>query len=148
MFHSKLFIILVVISVVAAGCCHRFYRNHCMPSHKKAAQWIIKKLSKNLDLNEEQKKELNRIKDEISAKHQQLKSDHQEILNAVLLQIKNDKVDEAALNEIFDSKEEKIKEMRSFLIAKLAEFHSILTPAQRDKLAQHIKKYHDKCNQE
>jgi protein CpxP len=146
--NAKLLATLFVSSAILFAGCHRFHRFHCKVSHEKIAQWMVKKVSRDLDLTDEQKKELNRIKDEILVKHLELKKEHQEILTAVLQQVKNDSVNEAVLNDLFAGKEPKIKEMRTFLIAKFAEFHRILTPSQRDKLAKHINEFHEKCNQE
>jgi len=103
---------------------------------------MIKKIAKELKLNEQQKVELDRIKDEIMAKKAEFKIEHQEIKNAVLSQVKRDTVDQAALNSLFGDKELEFKEMRAFLIDKFAEFHNILTPEQRLKLAKRMEKFH------
>ena len=104
----------------------------------------MKKIAKELKLNKQQKVELDRIKDEIMVKKAEFKVNHDEIKNAVLSQVKSDSIDQAALNGLFGDKELEFKEMRAFLINKCAEFHSILTPEQRLKLADKMEKFHSK----
>lgn len=107
----------------------------------------MKKIAKELKLNEQQKVELEQIKDEILAKKAEFKINHQEIKNAVLSQVKSDTVDQAALNGLFEDKELEFKEMRAFLVDKFAEFHNILTPEQRLSLAEKMEKFHSKRHQ-
>jgi len=147
MLHKILIIIVVVlvflvIAKLFFGCNHRSHFCKIPNSHEKKVNWMIKKIAKELKLNEQQKVELDRIKDEIMAKKAEFKIEHQEIKNAVLSQVKRDTVDQAALNSLFGDKELEFKEMRAFLIDKFAEFHNILTPEQRLKLAKRMEKFH------
>jgi periplasmic protein CpxP/Spy len=137
-------LILLVIAKLFSGCHHRPHFCKAHSSHEKRVKWVIKKISKELKLNEQQKVELERIKDEIMAKKAEFKVNHDEIKNAVLFQVKSDTVDQAALNGLFGDKELEFKEMRAFLINKFSEFHSILTPEQRLKLADKMEKFHSK----
>ena len=86
----------------------------------------------------------NQIKDEILVKVQKVKGSHEEMFKTLLSQVQRESVDELALNQLFEEKEPEFKEMRSFLIAKFAEFHGILEPGQRVKLAELMKKLHRK----
>ena len=115
----KIFIIVVVVLVLLvivklfSGCHHRSRMCKSHSSHEKKANWVTKKIAKELKMNEQQKVELDRIKDEIMAKKAEFKVNHQEIKNAVLSQVKSDTVDQAALNGLFGDKELEFKEMRS-----------------------------------
>ena len=112
------------------------------PSPERKAKFLVKMLTHKLDLTEKQQKRVNKIKNEILAKRKEFKGVRQEILNGVLSQIKKPKVNEATLNQLLASKEVHLKTMRKFLVSKFAEFHSILTPAQKVKLAKGIKEFH------
>ncbi|MBC8182601.1 Spy/CpxP family protein refolding chaperone [candidate division KSB1 bacterium] len=140
-------LVLLVIAKIFSGCHHppHFCKSHS--SHEKKANWMMKKIAKELKLNEQQKVELEQIKDEILAKKAEFKINHQEIKNAVLSQVKSDTVDQAALNGLFEDKELEFKEMRAFLVDKFAEFHNILTPEQRLSLAEKMEKFHSKRHQ-
>jgi Spy/CpxP family protein refolding chaperone len=100
-----------------------------------------------LDLNDSQKKEVVRIKDEILAKRKGFKADHHAMFETVLAQVKGESVDEALLNQLFQDKEAQFKEMRGFMISKFAEFHKILTPVQREKLVKKMNEFHEHFKQ-
>ena len=149
MLHKFAFIIILLLILLGAfalfnGCHKRI--GHCSHyrSHESKLKWLIKKISKDLKLNNEQKEELNRIKDEILAKKAEFKTGHKEIADQILIQVKSESVDQQALNQLFENKELEFKEMRAFLIEKFTEFHSILTPVQREKLAAKMEKFHNK----
>ena len=148
----KPFIIVLVLFVFILGTllmcnCHRRSR-HCFfhASPEKRANWIASKISKELKLNEEQKVKLNEIKTEFLAKKQEFKGSREEIFNAFTTQVKNDSFDQDALNQLFEAKELEMKEMRFFFISKLAEFHDVLEPEQRVKLAEKMNKFHKKMH--
>ena len=137
-------LVLLVIAKIFSGCHRHSHFCKVHHSHDKKVKWVMKKIAKELKLNEQQKVELERIKDEIMVKKAEFKVNHDEIKNAVLSQVKSDSIDQAALNGLFGDKELEFKEMRAFLINKCAEFHSILTPEQRLKLADKMEKFHSK----
>ena len=146
---KTLFIALLMFFLfVVIGGCHRHkqgcFRHHT--SHKKKLNWIFKKISKELKLNDSQKIKFEKIKNDIETKHEELKGTKTEMLNVFLTQLESNEVNVSELNKEFDEKHQHIQEMKSFLIDKFAEFHSILTPEQRTKLAEKIKKYHKKTD--
>lgn len=143
-----LIVILLIGLVGIFSSCHRrpsFCKFYGSPEKK--TKWIQKKISKELNLNENQKVELKRITDEILTKRQEFKGSHAEIFNAMLAQVQSDAMDQEKLNQLFEDKELEFKEMRFFLISKVAEFHNILTPEQRQKLAAKMEKFHSKWHQ-
>ena len=143
-----LIVILLIGLIGIFSNCHRrpmFCGFH--GSLEKKTKWILKKISKELDLNENQKVELKRITDEILIKRQEFKGSHAEIFNTVLAQVNSDTLDQEKLNQLFEGKELEFKEMRFFLISKMADFHSILTPEQRQKLAEKMENFHSKRHQ-
>ena len=105
------------------------------------ATWVVDKISDELNLNETQKTTVNRIKGEVLAKHDEFKSLYLGVVDEVLQQVKSDKVDQELINKSFQARETKLKELRSFVVEKFAEFHSVLTPDQRKVLADKIEHY-------
>jgi len=146
MFIKPLFLIGLVLIIIASilfvfSCGRRYHhRGHWMSTEKKA-EWFVNRISKELDLHENQKTKLEQIKDELLAKKLEFKGTKAEIQDEIMSQIRNDSVDQEQLNEFFEDNETKLKDMRSFLVAKFAEFHSILTPEQKDKLAEKLEKF-------
>jgi len=138
-----LLLIAIVIGAFFMSGCHRRACTFHRASPEKGAEWVVKRLSSELDLNEKQKKEVNRIKDEILAKRKGFQDDHHQMFETILNQVKSESVDEARLNQLFQDKEAQFKEIRNFMISKFTEFHKILTPAQREKLASKMNEFHD-----
>jgi len=108
--------------------------------HKEHAKWIEKKLIKELDLDEKQQKVLNRIHDELTARQEECGPVHQRMKESILSKIRRESLDKDALKESFQSGKECKEDMHEFFLSKMAEFHAVLTPEQRDKLADKIGK--------
>ena len=148
----KLLVVVLIALVIAAcilfvGCSHRKFGHHYFTKfHDKKGDWIVKKISKELNLNENQKNELNRIKDEITAKHQEMKSTKKDMFNTVLVQIKAENIDKEKLNQLFEDKHLHMEKLKPFIIEKFTEFHDILTPEQRTKLAEKMTEFHNKMD--
>jgi Spy/CpxP family protein refolding chaperone len=143
---SKILIPIAVLSIVGGMALHgcRSHR-HC-GSPEKNAERIVKKISRELDLNDQQKQKLDNIKDDILVKRNEFKGTREQIFNQILNQVESNKVDQEALKNMLESNEAKMKDMHGFLIEKFAEFHSILTPDQRTKLADKMKTMHDRIH--
>jgi len=56
----------------------------------------------------------------------------------VLTQLRNDAVDQEQLKKVFNEHKAKADETISLLIARLSEFHSTLSPEQKEKLVKHF----------
>lgn len=104
---------------------------------------IASKISKHLDLNDKQKIELERIKKEIIEKKKSLHSNnsHTSAHKEVIAMVKSDKMDLAKLKATMSTAQSQRKEMREFMLEKLVEFHAILTPEQRIKLADKMETF-------
>lgn len=147
MIHKCSFLIILFLIVIGGiilfSSCHRHfgYDRFHKPSKKKI-DWIFKRLSRELKLNDEQQVKMNLVKQEIIAKAEKFHASKIEIGEQVLTQLKSDTFDKEKMNQTFEAKELEMKEMRFFLVSKLAEIHEILEPDQRQKLAEKIEKFH------
>lgn len=128
----------LLASIFAAGCRSR---DHAMSHSDRQATWVVDKISDELDLTDAQKTVVNRITGEVLAKREDFKGLYMGAVDEILVQIKGDKVDQEALNSLFQEREQKFKELRSFVISKFADFHGTLTPEQRTKLAVRLEEY-------
>jgi protein CpxP len=149
MLHKTIVIIpallLIGFGALMIGCHHKFHHKHIHIWKKKGAERMIKKLSRKLDLTEEQEAKVEEIHKEIKAKHQGLKGGHAGMFQSILDQVKSDEVNKETLNKMFDEKKVHIEEMRSFMIEKFTEFHGMLTPEQRKKLVDIMVEHHHSC---
>ncbi len=132
-------ILLITIGslFIVAGCKRLGHRG---ASAEKRAEWAVKKISSELDLNEDQKVLLNNIKDELLTKRKELKSMGDDLSDSLLAQVNEESIDPAELNSLFESKESQFTEMRSLMVEKFTEFHAALTPEQRTKMAEKLSK--------
>ncbi|TGK33772.1 hypothetical protein EHQ12_09805 [Leptospira gomenensis] len=129
-------LILIAAALFAVGCRHY--------SPEKRAEWVVKKITSELDLNDSQKKELYRIKDEVLAKRKDLKLHGPRIPAEVLAEFRQPALDEKKINKQFETEMNKMTEMRTFMTKKAIEFHTILTPEQRNKLVDLITEFQQK----
>ena len=122
-----------------SGCRGRHCDWHSSPEAK--ADRIVKHIARELDLRPEQKTKLDKIKVDILARKADFQAVHAGFRELAMGQIRAATVDQAKLNQGIEEREAKIKELRGFLVAEFTEFHDVLDPAQREKLASKLERY-------
>ena len=143
----------VLGSIVVAGSligfigCHHHHGRHCWgPSPDEKAEWVVKKITRKLDLNETQKSALKEVADELldikKQMHQQKNQTHKELL----AMIKAENLESGRLLDMVETKQKVIDEKAPEIIEKLAVFHSTLNGEQKDKIANHFKKHLSDCD--
>lgn len=122
-----------------SGCHH----GHCgwKASPEKKADHIAKKIAKELNLTAGQKTKLDKIKADILARKGEFTAVHAGLKDMLMGQIRSASVDTAMINQGLEDREAKIKELRGFMVAEFAEFHAMLDPAQREKLASKLERH-------
>ena len=124
----KIFSISLIALLAIVNC-----RHHSLADR---ADWIAKRVASELDLNDKQKAELQRIKKEILDKRKEL--DVKMFPDEIVDQIRQAQIDEAKVNKAFETSGTKRDQMRVFMTKKFIEFHAVLTPEQRNKLADKV----------
>ena len=138
MWKRRFFKFVLPVAAIASSAalfsgCHRSCHRWSSPEGR--ADWVVKKISNELDLDASQKSKLDQIKAEVLSHKPNFAAWHDSLAGDFLTQLRSDKIDIEKVNSLLDDKEAKIKEFRVFLVNKFVEFHAILTPAQREKLA-------------
>ncbi|WP_411821424.1 Spy/CpxP family protein refolding chaperone [Leptospira sp. 'Mane'] len=110
-------------------------------SFEKRVEWVANKLTSKLDLDDAQKAKLESIKAELIAKHKVNRPKHDTWITEITSQIRNEKIDTKALDKLHADREAQHLEMRKFFQTKLIEFHAVLKPEQRTKLADLITEF-------
>ncbi len=108
---------------------------------EKRAEWVVRHLKHELDLNDAQMERLQKIKVDILARRSEMKTLKREMRAEFVTQIRAQTVNEAKLNRLFDEKSAPINEMRRYMIGRFSEFHGMLTPEQRQKLGNHVNEF-------
>lgn len=137
---------MVALSGALVAGCHGC-RPHCPGATiDKRADWISKRVASKLDLTDAQKVTLDKIKAEVVEKMKAHRADRDKGFDDVLALVGKDKITKDDVAKLADRREAKMKELKPFVIDKIVEFHNMLTPAQRQKVADVIKKHHDRCS--
>jgi len=121
------FITLMLASIfVYVGCGYH--------TPEKRVDRIVKRITKELDLNEAQQKKLEESKIEFLAKGREMREAHQNMRKELHEQLSGDKVDQQLLLKIYAENKLKMDEIVFLFTKRLAEFHSTLSPEQKTKL--------------
>mgnify|MGYP003597251757 CR=1 FL=1 len=136
---------LVRILVVGAALMSVAAVTNCRPwkhkSPEERAEWMAKKISKELDLNDAQKQVLNKIKDEIVAKHKAEKSNRDLQFAELTKLIRSETIDNKKLTELRQRHRAERETMEAMFVEKALELHKVLTPEQRNKAADLLEKH-------
>ena len=133
-------VLLVTFSIIAIGCGH----NHCCHrSPEKKAQWVVNRIAGKLDMTDSQEKKLEKIKDQVLAKMNDYKTEHQVMHDEALQLVKKDTLTRADLEKLFTQREQRYRELEPFIIEKMMEFHAILTPEQKNQLAEKMQEHYN-----
>jgi Spy/CpxP family protein refolding chaperone len=131
-------VLFIITGVAGFGFARGFYEKH-----RGDGPWgfLIEKVAKDIDLNEQQKAEVEKIKDEIKAKMEANKQERSQGMDEMEQMFRSDSFDKQKALELMKQHDSKREEMRSFMLDEVAKFHSILTPDQRNKAVDKIKEY-------
>ena len=133
-------VVLALVSTAYFGC-----RSHSPEDvakrNEKHAEWIVEKITDELDLTADQQKTLNAIKDEVLVKQNEVKELRSGVMNDLYSVLDKETIDETELNAMFAQREAKLKELREFAVAKYAQFHNSLSKEQKIKLKENLEKY-------
>lgn len=106
--------------------------------------FIMEKIVKELDLSDNQKKEMEKIRDEIKAKMDEKKKTREDHMSEFGNLFKQDKLDKEQIMSLANKHEADREEMKSFFIDELIKVHDILTPEQRTKAVEKMKEFKGK----
>lgn len=110
--------------------------------------FIIDQLLKDLNLSESQKTQVEKIKEQIHERMEMKKQDTENSMDEFADEFRKDNIDKDKLIELGNKRSRDEKEMKEFMLNKLIEFHDLLTPEQRSKAADNLKrmkeKFHDR----
>ena len=140
---------LIFILLTSLFGCHSNMNMLCSPkAFKDRVEKMTKKLSKELDLTDEQNNHLNIIKGDMIAKLSERKKHRAEMFTVIQEEIQKDSIDQRRLEKLFDDRKQFREDMHRFMLNKFMEFHTMLTKEQRVKLSLLIEKMGIQFNEE
>ena len=135
----KFFIPFAVVASLTAVTLTACGRHHHDPEEK--AEWIVHKVSKKLDLNDEQKVKLEAVKDEFMRHHDVHKAHKKEMYDKLIAEVVKPQIDQAVLLEMVDQHKTRVEEIAPGVIEKLAVFHASLNQEQKLELKEKLEKF-------
>jgi periplasmic protein CpxP/Spy len=129
-----------VVGVLSVSACHR---------HRSAAEradWMVGKVTKELDLNEEQREKLQAVKAEFLAARTQMRKEHEVLFDELLTQVEADRLDQAKVLQLFERHQSLETRVAPGILAKAADFHASLTQKQKAEAVEHLKHFRERMH--
>ncbi len=139
MANTKLDVLVVTIVlaavVFASGCSRK--------SPEQRADRMMGEIAAKLDLNDRQKEKINEIKQEFLARVPAMQQTRQETFDQMITLMRSPSIDKNRLNQLAARNRASADDLISFIFAKYAEFHDVLTPEQREKAADQMEQWRE-----
>jgi Spy/CpxP family protein refolding chaperone len=122
-------IIIIAMAAIAAlilGGCYR--------TPEQRAEHMVKYLASELKLDDSQKAQFEKIKDEFLTKRPDMIKMREETVREANDMMRSAEIDKTRLNALVDKNQTQMSDMMRFIAAKFTEIHDMLTPEQREKL--------------
>jgi Spy/CpxP family protein refolding chaperone len=123
---SRKFIMIAVIAALILGGCSR--------TPEQRAEHMVKYLASELKLDDSQKAQFEKIKDEFLTKRPGMIKMREETVREANDLMRSAEIDKTRLNALVDKNQTQANDMMRFVAAKFTEIHDMLTPEQREKL--------------
>lgn len=136
-----LIVVVVITGIIGLGFTRGFYDKH--PGGGPMG-FMMFKIAKELDLTDQQKAEVEKLRDEIKAKRDQNRLTRKQDITEMEQMFRGDTFDKSKALEFAKLQDAERDEMRGFMIDQMAKFHAILTSDQRNKAVDKMKEFHEK----
>lgn len=130
---NKLAVMVAVLAAMSLVGCRR--------SPEEQAERIVKVLSRQLDLNDEQRAKLEAVKVEIQAARVEWKDNRADSLDTLIKQVKSKELDPTVLRSLVEQRRVEIDRLSPKVIAKVVEFHATLSDAQKEQVATKLAQF-------
>jgi Spy/CpxP family protein refolding chaperone len=127
--------VVLVLAALSLTSCAR----HWSPEER--ADWVTKRIAKHLDLDQQQTAKLEAVKQEMLAARAKLSKEHQALLDDAVAQIQAERLDQAKVLQLLERRQELHRQVAPQVVAKIAEFHASLTPEQKAKAVEHLRRF-------
>jgi Spy/CpxP family protein refolding chaperone len=140
MVKKRLTFVLICAFISAAllfsGC-----RSHS-PDHK--VEFMVDYIAETLDLNDEQRAQLEDIKEEFMAKARDMHAQKEAMHAELMAELRKAEIDQEKVRDLIAQKRLQMDEMIDLAVVRLVEFHKTLSPEQREKLVAKLEYFHEK----
>ena len=123
-------------ALIFTGC-----RSH---SHEGKAEFMIDYIAETLNLTDEQRVQLDGIKDEFIAKAKEMHAQKEVMHDAFMAELRKEEINQDNLKDLITQKRSQMDEFVNLAMDRLIEFHKTLSVEQREKLVAKIEYFHEK----
>lgn len=106
--------------------------------------FMMNKFTDDLNLTDQQKADVEKIREEVKAKMEEKKKNRESNRTDFENAFKQDKLDKETLKSIMNKRDADREEMKDFMLDELIKFHALLTPEQRTKAVEKMHNMKDK----
>ena len=129
------FCVFISAALIFTGC-----RAHS-PNGK--AEFMVDYIAETLDLNDQQRAQLEDIKVEFLAKAGEMHAQREAMRTELMAELRKEEIDQQRLKALIAQKREQMAELMDLAVVRLAEFHRTLTPEQKEKLVAKLEWFHN-----
>jgi len=133
----------MIFGALVLGSAAVFTNCHRHKTIEERSEWISGKVASKLDLNDVQKKELEKIRVDVVQQFKSEKPQMQQISGEFETMIRSDSIDKAKLKDLQKRRDALHADMENLMIEKVVQLHAVLTPQQRAKAADTIKEFRE-----
>lgn len=133
-----------IIPVAAAALAALLLLASCARTPEQRAARMVERISDDLGLDDAQKARLEKIKDEIMARRMEMLAARSEAYNEIIELMTSDRIEPSRLDALAEKGRERTNDAVKFFFDKFAEFHDMLTPEQRAKVAGKLREHGEK----
>ncbi len=107
-------------------------------------EFMVDYIAETLDLNDQQRAQLDDIKEEFLTKAGEMHSKKEAMRAELMAELRKEEIDQQRMKALISQKREQMAEMMDLAVVRLAEFHRTLTPDQKEKLVAKLEWFHNK----
>lgn len=108
------------------------------------AEFMVDYIAETLDLNDQQRAQLDDIKAEFLAKAGELHANREAMRAELMAELRKEEIDQQRMKALISQKREQMAEMMDLAVVRLAEFHRTLSPDQKEKLVSKLEWFHSR----
>ena len=108
------------------------------------SDYVVRRLDRELNLTQEQRVEVEALVAEVTAEMASRRESSEPQFDEAQALFRQDRLSAEEVEAFIEAYEGDRQQTRRFMAQKVAEFHAILTPEQRDRLAQLAEEHHTK----
>jgi Spy/CpxP family protein refolding chaperone len=122
-----------VLAATLVACSHHRYHDP-----EKRGEWLVEKVTDELELNESQKRKLELVRQEIVLARKEIHADRESTRTEVLAMLEQPQLDRQKVLSMVEQKTASVNQHAPRIVNALGDFYDSLSEAQRQELRTHI----------